>query len=134
MNSNIELLRSLRQNIQNEEEISHEEFMSNQETVREIIENINVNLSSGERSFKYPVINMSGLSAEEILGEITQDEIAISMPDLQKQIEALLIPRAIKDATELKCAGMFCRKPALCTNLDAYIFCWFYLRLKYKSI
>ena len=67
MNSNIELLRSLRQNIQNEEEISHEEFMSNQETVREIIENINANLSSGDRSFEYPVINMGGLSAEEIL-------------------------------------------------------------------
>ena len=58
MSSNIELLRSLRQNIQNEDEISHEEFMSNQETVREIIENINANLSSGDRSIEYPVINM----------------------------------------------------------------------------
>ena len=123
MNSNIELLRSLRQNIQNEEEISHEEFMSSQETVREIIENINANLS-GERTFEYPVVTMGGLSAEEILGEVAQDEITISIPDPQKQVEEQLIPRAIKDATELKCAGTFCRKLALCTNLDAYIFSW----------
>ena len=123
MNSNIELLRSLRQNIQNEEEISHEEFMNNQETVREIIENSNVNLSS-QRLFQRPVITMGGLSAEEILGEVTQDEITIYMPDLQKQTEEQLTPRAIKYATELKCTGrfnLFCRKPALCTNLETWI-------------
>ena len=106
MNSNIELLRSLRQNFENEEEISHEEIMNNQETVRGIFENINVNLS-GERSFGYPVITMGGSSAEEFLGEVTQDEITVCLPDVLKQIEAQLIPSAIKDATELKCTGKF---------------------------
>ena len=106
MNSNLELLRSLRQNFENEEEISHEEIMNNQETVKGITENINANLS-GERSFEYPVVTMGGSSAEEFLGEVTQDEITVSLPDVPKQMEGILVPRAIKDATELKCTGTF---------------------------
>ena len=103
MNSNLELLRSFRKNIENEEEISHEEIMNNQETIRGIIENINVNLS-GERSFKYLVIPMGGSSAEEFLGDIIR-EITISMPDLRKQMNEQLIPRTITMASELKFAG-----------------------------
>ena len=106
MNSNIELLRSLTQNIENEEEISHEEIMNSQETLRGIIENFNVNLS-GERSFEYPVMTMAGSSANEILGVVTQDKVTVSMPDLSKEIEGQLVPRTIKNATELKCTGMF---------------------------
>ena len=112
MNSNLELLRSLRQNFENEEEVSHEEIMNNQETVRGIFENIHANLS-GERSFGYPVITMARSSAEEVLGEVTQDGITVYLPDVLKQIEAQLIPRTIKDATELKCTGTlnFLHKP-----------------------
>ena len=85
MNSNLDLLRSLRQNIENEEEISHEEILNSQETVRGIIENINVNLS-GERSFEYPVKTVGRYFAEDILGEITRQEITVSLQDVQKQI------------------------------------------------
>ena len=105
MNSNLDLLRSLRQNIENEEEISHEEIMNSEETVRGIIENINANLS-GKRSFECPVITIAESSAEEILGDVTQDKVTVSLPDIPKQIEGQLVPRAIKDATELKCTGM----------------------------
>ena len=106
MNSNLELLRSLRENIENEEEINCEEILNSRETVKGIIENINVNLS-GERSFEYPVVTMGGSSADEILEEVTQDEITVCLPDAPKQIAGILIPRAIKDATELKCTGTF---------------------------
>ena len=92
MNSNLELLRSLKQNIENEEEISHEEIINSQETVIGIVENINVNLS-GARSFGYPAVSLDRCSIEEYLGEGTREEIIVSLPDLQK------VPRAIKDAT-----------------------------------
>ena len=118
MNSNLELLKSLRQNIENEEEISHEEIFNSQETVTGIVENINVNLS-GERSFGYPAVSLDRCSIQEFLGEVTREEITVSLPDLQKRIDGQLVPRAIKDATELKCKGTFkclCRKHALCTK------------------
>ena len=103
MNSNLELPRSLKQNIENKEEIIHEEILNSRDTVKGIIENINSNLS-GERLFECPVIPMGGSSAEEFLGEVTQDKITVSLP---KQMEGILIPRAIKDATELQCTGTF---------------------------
>ena len=106
MNSNLELLRSLRQNIENEGVISHEEILNSQETVKGIIENINANLS-GERSFECPFLTRGESSVEEFLGEVTRDEISVSLPDVPKQIKEQLIPRAIKDATELKCTGTF---------------------------
>ena len=106
MNSNLEVLRSLKQDIWNKEEISQEDIMNSQEAVRGIIENINEKLS-GERCFDYPVITMGGSSVEEFLGEVTRHEITVSMPKLQKQIEGQLIPRTINDADELICTGIF---------------------------
>ena len=106
MNSNLELLRSLRQNIDIEGEISHEEIMNNQKRVRGIIENVNANLS-GKRSFAYPIASLDECSVDEFLGNFIRDEITVSLPDLQKQIEGQLSPTAIKDATELKCTGTF---------------------------
>ena len=103
MNSNLELLRSLKQNIEKEEEISHVEILNRQDTVKGIIENINAKLS-GERLFEYPVIPMGGFYAHEFLGEVTQDKITISLP---KHMEGILIPRVIKDATEVQCTGTF---------------------------
>ena len=106
MNSNIDLLKSLEQNIEKEEEISHEDIINNQETIRGIIENVNVNLS-GERSFRFPVASLGQSSVGEILGGVTREEITISMPDLQRQIEEPTIPRAITNSSELKCTGKF---------------------------
>ena len=105
MNSNLELLRSLRQNTENEEEISHGEIMNNQETIRGIIENINANLS-GERSLGYPIVSLDRNSAEEFLGNVTREEITVSLLDLQKQMEHP-IPGTISNVSELKCTGMF---------------------------
>ena len=106
MNSNLELLRTLKQDIRTEEEISHEDIMNSQEAARGIIEKINANLS-GERCFDYPVITMGESSVEEFLGEVTRQEIFVSMPKLQKQMEGQLIPRTIKDADEWLCTGIF---------------------------
>ena len=117
MNSNLELIRSLRQNIENEEDISHEEIMNSRETVKGIIENIDANLS-GERSFQYPVVSLDGCSVEEFPGDVTQDEITVSLPNVEKQMEKL-IPGTISNASELRCTGTFKFSPEsipLCTN------------------
>ena len=104
MYSNIQLLRSLRQNIQNEEEISHEEIISSREAIRGIIENINANLS-GERSFEYPVVSLFGCFVEEFLGDVTQEEITIPMPDLHTEMKEQVIPKNITNAAELNCTS-----------------------------
>ena len=104
--SNIDLLKSLKQNIEKEEEMRHEEIMSSQETVRGIIENINANLP-GERSFGYPAASLNPSSAEEILGGVTREEITISMPDLQMEMDEQVITRLTTNASELKCTGKF---------------------------
>ena len=78
MNLNLELLKSLREDIENKEEMSHE--ANNEITVRGIIKNINVNLDlSGERSFGYRVVSLGRSSAEEVLGGVTREEITLDL-------------------------------------------------------
>ena len=104
MNSNIHVLRSLRQNM-DKENVSHREIMSNQETETENID-LNENLSA-ERALLHIVVRMNRSSAEEILGAISREERIISMPDLQKRIEEKLIHKTITNTFELKCTGTF---------------------------
>ena len=105
MNSNIHLLRGLRQNM-NKENVSHLEIINNQEIVRGVIENINENLWD-EMALWHLVVTMNRSSAGEFLGTISRDEIIISMPDPQKRMEEKLIHKTVTNTFQLKCIDTF---------------------------
>ena len=108
INSNMELLSCLEQNMETEEEVSYEEIKNNQETVRGIIENNKANFS-GERSFGYPVFSVGNTSAQELMENITREQITVSLKiaDDAHLEERKREPaqRTIKDASQLKCTG-----------------------------
>ena len=109
MNSNIELLSGIQQNIEDEEDMSYEEIMNHRDTVAGINEHNTENLS-GVRSFGYPVLFLDKSPEEHTLGTIRAEEISISLPE-PKQLsheEMCKIP-TITNASQLKCSGMlFC--------------------------
>ena len=108
INSNVELLSCLEQNIDTEEEVNYEEIRNNQETMKEIVENNKANFS-GERHFGYPVLSVGNSSAQELMGNTTRKEMIVSLnvADDAHLEERKRKPaqRTIKDTSQLKCTG-----------------------------
>ena len=76
MNSNIELLSSIQQSIEDDEDMSYEGIMSHRDTVVGISEHNTENFS-GLRSFGYPVLTKS--PTDGTLGKIKTEEISINL-------------------------------------------------------
>ena len=109
MKSNLEVLISIQQNIESEEDMNYEEIMNNRETLIGISEYNTKNLS-GVRFFQYPVLFAAcRFSAEEYLGSITTEEIKVSLPEPESLPSAKTkeeLPRIIENASQLKCSGI----------------------------
>ena len=78
-NSNIELLSSIQQIIEEEEDMSYEGIMKQRDALVEISDT-SKNLS-GMRSYKYPMIFMDKSPPEYISGTIRAGEIRINLPE-----------------------------------------------------
>ena len=103
MSSNLDLLRSLQQRVENDEVMRYEEIMNNQETVRGITENNSKNLS-GERSYGYP--KYIQFSRGDLLGRITREQLKISLPELEDPEEITdQLPRTITNASQCQWKG-----------------------------
>ena len=107
MKSNLDLLSSIQQNIESEEDMSYEEIMNHRDTVIGISEHNTKNLS-GVRSFEYPVFAAGRYCREENLGSITTEEIKISLPEPENLHSTKIKeePRIIANASQLKCSGV----------------------------
>ena len=81
MNSNIELLSSIQQSIEDDEHMTYEGIMSHRDTVVGISEHNTENLS-GVRSFGYPVLTKS--PTEGTSGKIKTEEISIILPEPER--------------------------------------------------
>ena len=116
MNSNIELLSSIQQNIEDEEDMSYEGIMSHRDTVTGVSEHNTKNLS-GARSFRYPVLFVDKSSADVTLGTVKTEEISITLPEPERlSLEDIHKISAIPNASQLKCSGiLFCLAKILCS-------------------
>ena len=106
--SNLDLLSTIQQNIESEENMTYEEIMNNRETVIGISEHNTKNLS-GVRSFEYPVFAAGPYCLKENLGSITTEEIKVSLPEPESLRSAKIkeeVPRIIENASQLKCSGI----------------------------
>ena len=107
MNSNIELLNSIQQSIEDEEDPTYEGIMNHRDTVAGVSEHNTENLS-GMRSFRYPVLNKSPVDV--ILGTLNREEFSITLqePEHLSHEKIRKIP-TITNASQLKCSGsLFC--------------------------
>ena len=114
MNSNLDLIKCVRINIENEDTLSLGELMNHQETVEEIMENNKTNFS-GVKSFRFPVFTVDVHSAEENFGNVTKGERTITLPEPEKLSPANKLekpPRTIANASELKCSGIYTLVPS----------------------
>ena len=106
MNSNIELLSSIQQNIEDEEDMSYEGIMNHRDTVAGISEHNSKNLS-GVRSFEYPVLFGDKPSEEYTLGTIRAEEITIILPEPERlSLKNIHNIPTITNASQLKCSGI----------------------------
>ena len=108
INSNFDLLSSIQQNIESEEDMNYEEIMNNRETLIGISEYNDKNLS-GVRSFGYPVLVMDRSLVEGILGIIKTDEVTIILPEPENPIHTKISETPatkIINASQLKCSGI----------------------------
>ena len=109
INSNIDLLSSIQQNIEDEEDISYEGIMNHRDTVAGVSEHNTENLS-GVRSFSYPVLIADRSFAEELLGRVKIEEITTSLPEPENLSHAEIkeiLPRTITNAPQLKYTGIY---------------------------
>ena len=116
INSNIELLNSIQQNIEDEEDMGYEGIMNHRDTVTGISEH-NIQNLSGVRSFEYPVLFLDKSSEEYTLGTIRAEEITITLPEPEylNHEKIRKIP-TITNTSQLKCSGIpFCLAEILCS-------------------
>ena len=113
MNSNIELLSSIQQNIEDEEDMSYEGIMNHRDTMAGVSEHNTGNLS-GVRTFGYPVLFVDKQSEVYTLGNIRAEEITITLPEPEDLSHENIhkIP-TITNASQLKCSGIFLKYYAL---------------------
>ena len=114
MNSNIELLSSIQQNIEDEEDMSYEGIMNHRDTVAVVSEHNTENLS-GVRSFGYPVFLADKSTQQYTLGTFKRDEINITLPEPECHEKIGKVP-TITNASQIKCSGiLFCLAIILCS-------------------
>ena len=109
MNSNLDLLISIQQKTESEEDTSYEEIMNGRDTVMGISEHNKANLS-GKRSFGYPIFIADKCPAEENIGKVVREEVTVSLPEPENFNPAKNNeppPRNIKHASQLKCSGIY---------------------------
>ena len=113
MNSTIELLSSVQQNIEDEEDMSYEGIMNHRDTVAGISEHNTENLS-GMRSFGYPVYSVDKSPADVIAGTLKTEEITITLPEPEDLSHEKIgkIP-TITNASQPKYSGVFCLTKSL---------------------
>ena len=97
MNSNIELLSSVYENIVLEKNMSYEKIMGNRETLEWISEH-NAKDFSGQRSFGYPDFVTDGSSVQELSGESFVEE---GLGSVARRKLTATLPRPTK------CSGTF---------------------------
>ena len=115
MNSNIELLSSIKQNIEDEEDISYKGIMNHRDTVAENSEHNTKNLS-GVLSFGYPVYLVDKSSEKYTFGTVKTEEITINLPEPERLSHENIhkIP-TITNASQLKCSGTLFRLVKICS-------------------
>ena len=111
INSTIELLSSVQQNIEDEEDMSYKGIMNHRDTVTGISEHNTKNLS-GMRSFGYPVYSVDKSPADVIAGTVKTEEISITLPEDLSHEKTGKIP-TITNASQLKYSGVFCLTKSL---------------------
>ena len=121
MNSNIELLSSIQQNINADEDISYEGIMNHRDTVAGVSEHNTENLS-GVRSFGYPVYLVDKSCADVTLGTLKTEEISITLIE-SEDVSLESIPKipTITNVSQLKCSGIvFCLAKSCAPFRDSY--------------
>ena len=97
INSNIEPLSSIYENMVLEKNISYEKIMENRETLKWVSEH-NVKDFSGERSFSYPDFVVDRSSVQELSGESFAEE---GLGSVVRRKLSVLLPRPVN------CSGTF---------------------------
>ena len=102
-----EVLKSIQENLKDEDGANQETIANYRETVRAIIENNKTNLS-GTRSFKFFVFNTDGLSAEIFSKRLASKEHTIVLPDFKKKETQIKnkLPAQIS-SSHSRCTGTF---------------------------
>ena len=120
LNANLDSIKCVRVNIENEDTLSHKELMNHQEKVEVIVEN-NKTHYSGVKSFGFPLFTSDLHSTEENCGSVAKEEVIITLPESEQLGPANTfdkLPRIITNASELKCSGIYTLVPTLTANIN----------------
>ena len=100
MNSNLDLIKSIRRNTEN---LTFQEIMNNLETVDGIMENNKANFC-GVKSLGFHVFTID--LEEENLGSVVKQEMIITLPEPEKRHPVKKLPETIRNTSQLKCSGI----------------------------
>ena len=102
--SNSELLNSIKETIEKEEDISYTQIMSNKETILGIQEN-NKDHLSGNRVFMFPTLTQGQSSIEQFIGRIVMEDVTKNLPQVADKTGKPEF-KTVANALQLKYTGM----------------------------